>query len=39
MSKSLLEAFNIKSKPLNHTSIDYNVFKDKELLEEFRIKI
>ena len=29
MSKSLLEAFNIKSKPLNHTSIDYNVFKDK----------
>lgn len=39
MSKNLLEAFNIKSKQTDKNINDYNVFEDKDLLEEFRIKI
>lgn len=39
MNNNLLEAFNIKSKPINKNTNDYNTFKDKELLEEFRTKI
>lgn len=39
MSKNLLEAFNIKPKQIDKNINDYNVFEDKDLLEEFRIKI
>lgn len=38
-NKSLLEAFNINLKDHNVETIDYEVFKDKELLDYFRIKI
>ncbi len=39
MSKSLLKAFNIEVKNNYKNVSDYEVFKDKELLEKFRIQI
>ena len=39
MSKSLLQAFNIETKNSYKNVKDYDVFKDKELLEKFRIQI
>lgn len=40
MSKSLVEAFNIKRKSADLSEIsDYEVFADKELLEQLRLKI
>ncbi len=39
MSKSLLQAFNIETKNKYRNVSDYEVFKDKELLEQFRIQI
>lgn len=38
-NKSLLEAFNVNLKERDIEQIDYNVFKDKELLDFLRIKI
>lgn len=39
MSKNLLEAFNIKQTKEKRETVDYLVFKDKNLLEEFRTRI
>ena len=40
MSKSLLSAFNIDvSKEKNNNKNDYEVFKNKDLLDSFRVKI
>ena len=40
MSNSLLESFNIKVKNNNFSNVtDYEVFKDKELLDNLRVKI
>ena len=39
MNNKLLEAFNIKQRTTYHKISDYNTFKDKELLDKFRIEI
>lgn len=39
MSRDLLEAFNIKKNPIKHEVSDFLAFKDKELVEKFRLKI
>ena len=35
----LLEEFNIKPKRTYYETNDYMIFKDKELLDKFRVKI
>ncbi len=39
MSNSLLKAFNVKIENKYNEAVDYDIFKDKELLEKFRKKI
>ena len=39
MSKNLLEAFNVGESRIEAVKVDYDAFKDKDLLEEFRVKI
>lgn len=39
MSKNLLEAFNVKESKMDTVKVDYDTFKDKELLDTFRIRI
>jgi len=39
MKKTLLEEFNIKEEPISSFISDYDVFKDKQLLDELRKKI
>lgn len=39
MSKNLLEAFNVKESKIESVKVDYDAFKDKDLLDNFRVKI
>lgn len=39
MNKKLFEAFNIKKEEFSHETVDYLVFKDKDLLDHFRLLI
>ena len=38
-NRSLLEAFNVKGKNIYQESNDYKTFSNKELVDEFRIRI
>ena len=38
MSKNLLEAFNVKESKIESVKVDYDAFKDKDLLDNFRVK-